>query len=233
MENLFLQYMSERSEKPKRFEKEMPHNKPVITISREYGCPGERIAERLADTLMKKNQASGGTDNWQWISKEIIERSAQKLKMTPALLRELSKKTEASFFDGLTMFFSDMFYPSDGKVQNTIAGFIHQTAVDGHVVILGRASEIITHNFINALHIKLFAPIEWRSEVTSISEGISLGMARKICEESDARRENFRKYFRGDKEGMGFYDILFNCQELTEDEIIEMVLILAETRGFV
>jgi cytidylate kinase len=233
MENLFLQYMSERSEKPERRIEELPHNKPVITISREYGCPGERIAEKLTDTLMVKNKAVGGNDNWRWISKEIIESSAHKLKMTPSLVRELSKKTEASIFDGVTMFFSDMFYPSDGKIQNTIAGFIYKTAVEGHVVILGRASEIITHNFINSIHIKLYAPLEWRAEVTSINEGISLSTAKKICEETDARRENFRKFFRGNKEGKGFYDIMFNCQELSDDEITEMVLILAEARGFV
>lgn len=228
-----MQYLRERSEKPQRREDETPHNKPVITISREYGCPGERIAEKLVQTLIKKNHATGGKDNWRWISKEIIEESAQKLKMTPSLVRELSKKTDESLFDGFTSFFADKFYPSDRKIHNTIAGFIYTTAVEGHVVILGRASEVITHNFINSLHVKLYAPMDWRTEVTSISESISASTAKKVCEENDARRENFRHYFRGDKESSGFYDVMFNCQELNDDEIIEMILILAETRGFV
>lgn len=233
MENLFLKYMRERSEKPKGSETFMPHNKPVITISREYGCPGERIAEKLTELLLKKDQLQGGKQHWRWVSKEIIEQSAKKLNMTPSMLKELSKKNESGFFDNVTMFFSDMFYPSDGKVQNAIAGFIHETAIEGYVVILGRASEIITHNFINAIHIKLFAPLDWRAEVTSIHENVNLSAAKKICEESDARRENFRKYFRGDKSESGYYNVMFNCQDLTDDEIIEMVLILAETRGFV
>ncbi|MFT3740076.1 MAG: cytidylate kinase-like family protein [Breznakibacter sp.] len=233
MENLFLQYLRETSAKFTRHEDKIPHSKPVITISREYGCPGERIAEKLILTLIKKNHAAGGKDNWHWVSKEIIEESAQKLKITPSLMQELSKKSDEGLFDGFASFFADKFYPSDRKIQNTIASFIYTAAIKGNVVILGRASEIITRNFINALHIKLYAPLDWRTEVTSINESVSMGTAKRLCEDNDARREGFRHYFRGEKESSGFYDAMFNCKELNDDEIIEMVLILAETRGFV
>jgi hypothetical protein len=233
MENLFLKYMRERSDKPKSQEAFKPHNKPVITISREYGCPGERIAEKLTELLLKKDQLHGGKQHWRWVSKEIIEQSAKKLKMTPSMVNELSKKGDSGFFDNVAVFFSDMFYPSDGKIQNAIAGFIHETASEGNVVILGRASEIITHNFLNSIHVKLFAPLEWRAEVTSIQENVSMNAAKKICEENDARREKFRKHFSGPVNELNFYNAIFNCKELTDEEIIEMVLILAETRGFV
>lgn len=208
-------------------------HEPVITISREFGCPGESIAKRLTNILTKKNEINGGHDHWKWISKEIIEESAKKLKLTPTLIDELSGKKGRGFFENLALFFSDKFYPSDGKVQNTIAGFIHDSAVQGHVVILGRASEIITHNFSNSLHIRLFAPLDFRSETISIENGISISTAKKMCVENDLRRESFRKFFRGDKEEMGFYDIIINTKEVTEDEIVEMILIIAEARGFV
>lgn len=233
MENLFLKYMSERSNKDLTKKEITPLHKPVITISREYGCPGERIAERLTKLLLKKSQLHSGNANWHWISKEIIEQSAKKLKMSPSIVNELSKRGESGFFDNLTVFFSDMFYPSDSKIQNSIASFIYETALAGNVVILGRASEIITHNFLNSIHIKLYAPIEWRAEMTSVSESVSQSAARKICEENDLRRENYRKFYRGDKSEKVYFNAMFNCKDLTDDEIIEMIIILAETRGFV
>lgn len=235
MENLFLKYMKERSLKSTKttIDKKRTFHEPVITISREYGCPGESIAERLAGILTKKNEINGGHDHWKWMSKEIIEESAKKLKLTPALTDELSGKKGRGFFENLALFFSDEFYPSDGAVQGSIAEFIHDSAAQGHVVILGRASEIITHNFPNSLHVRLFAPLQFRTETISINHGISISSAKKMCIENDMRRESFRKYFRGEKEEMGFYDVIINTKELTEDEIVEMVLILAEARGFV
>lgn len=176
---------------------------------------------------------NGGLDEWKWLSKEIIDESAHKLKMTPSLVNEISIKKERGFFENLALFFSDEYYPTDGKVQNTIAGFIHDAAQEGYVVILGRAAEIITQHFINAIHIKLFAPVEWRNEIISIEENVSISTAKKLCAENDHQRETFRNYFRGNKDPLSFYDMTFNCKTLTDEEIIEMILILAESKGFV
>ena len=233
MENLFLKYMKERSDISKKGTTSGAFHNPVITISREFGCPGEKIAEKLAEILTKKNRLNNGHDTWRWISKEIIEESAKKLKLTTTMLDELSGKKSRSLFENIALFFSDEFYPSDGKIQNTIAEFIHDTAAEGHVVILGRASEIITHNFTNSFHVRLFAPLDYRTEVISINQGVSISTAKKLCIENDRRRESFRKYFRGDKEEMGFYDIIINTEEVMEDEVIEMILIIAEARGYV
>jgi len=227
--------MRERSEKsdPISHHATIAHTKPIITISREYGCPGDRIAEMLAETLSKKNHLNGGMDEWKWISKEILDDSAHKLKITPSLVNEIAHKKERGFFDNLALFFSDEYYPTDGKVQNTIAGMIHKTAEQGNVVILGRAAEIITQNFVNAVHIKLFAPVEWRNEIVSINENVSMSTAKKICADNDRQRESFRNYFRGDRDPLSFYDLTFNCKTLSDEEVIEMILILAESRGFV
>jgi len=164
MDNLFLKYMKERSEKTSKPRTHVQtFHKPVITISRQFGCPGETIAEKLTEVLNQKIHNSGGRETWKWISKEIIEESAKKLKMSSNLMNDLSKYKERGFFENLATFFSNEYYPSESKVQNTIAGFIHDTASEGNVVILGRASEVITHNFINSFHVRLFAPIEWRT----------------------------------------------------------------------
>lgn len=233
MENLFLKYMRERAGKQFSTDASKGSYKPVITISREYGCPGVRIAERLSDILTAKNMRTGFNQEWKWISKEIIDEAAHKLKITPSLIEDLSDKKERSFFENIALFFSDEFYPIDVKVRNTIANFIHSAATEGNVVIVGRAAEVITHNFERSFHISLFAPIEWRAEMVSISENVTISAARKLCIENDQRRENYRKFFRGDEESRNFFDVIFNCKDMSDDEILEMIMIVAETRGFV
>lgn len=206
---------------------------PVITISRDYGCPGRRIARLLSETLTEKNARLGGNTEWKWISKEIIEESARELKLSPSLIQDLSDYRTRGFFENLALFFSDEFYPGDVKIKNTIAKFIYNAASEGNVVIVGRAGESITKNFEKSLHIKLQAPLEWRAKQVADSYGMSLVDAKKEVIEMDKRRTQFRNYFEKDLPDIEFFDIFFNVGTMTDEEIIEMIIIVAETRGFV
>lgn len=233
MDNLFLKYMRERTGKRKSSGPDFYAPGPVITISRDYGCPGRRIARLLSETLTEKNARLGGNIEWKWISKEIIEESARELKLSPTLIQDLSDYRTRGFFENLALFFSDEFYPGDVKIKNTIAKFIYNAASEGNVVIVGRAGESITKNFEKSLHIKLQAPLEWRAKQVADSYGMSIIDAKKEVIDMDKRRTQFRNYFEKDLPDIEFFDIFFNVATMTDEEIIEMIIIIAETRGFV
>ena len=40
-------------------------------------------------------------------------------------------------------------------------------------------------------------------------------------------------YFEKDRADTDFFDVMFNTATMTDEEIIEMILIVSETRGFV
>jgi len=231
MDNVFLKYMRERVGKSEEIEA-ITSEGPVITISREYGCPGKRIGKYLAEILTEKLSREGKDVEWKWLSKEIIEESAKELKLTPALIKDLSEYKNRSFFENLAMFFSETYYPSDAKINNTIANFIHTAAAQGNVVIVGRAAEAITKNFKKSFHVKLMAPIEWRAEIISNTYGKTISEAKRECIDMDRRRFIFRSYFEKGVPDVEFYDACFNCKEMTDDEIVELMVIIAETRGF-
>lgn len=234
MDNLFLKYMRERTGRKKTAQGpsfESPG--PVITISRDYGCPGRRIARQLAETLTAKNQAQGNSRDWRWISKEIIEESARQLKLSPGMMEDLSEYRERGFFENLALFFSDEYYPGDVKIKNTIAKFIYNASNEGNVVIVGRVAEAITKNFVNSLHIKIQAPLAWRAERVAEMQGMTMQEARKEAMEMDHRRAMFRNYFEKERPDIDYFDIFFNCSTLSDEEIIESIVILAESRGFV
>ncbi len=231
MDNVFLKYMNERVGKKQNTIS--LSDGPVITISREYGCPGKRVGKYLAEVLSEKLKHNGSTKEWRFLSKEILEESARELKLTPALVKNLSEYKNRSMFDNLALFFSDTYYPSDAKINNTIANFIHTAATEGNVVIVGRAAEAITKNFKRSFHVKLVAPLEWRAEVISNLYGKTISEAKKEAIEMDKRRSLFRHYFEKDVPDVEFYDATFNCKEMTDDEIVELMVIIAETRGFI
>ncbi len=233
MDNLFLKYMRERTGRKKSPGRDFDSPGPVITISREYGCPGRRIARTLSETLTAKNKSLGNNREWRWISKEIIEESARDLRLSPALMEDLSEYKERGFFENLALFFSDEYYPSDVKIKNTIAKFIYTASLEGSVVIVGRAGEAITKNFTNSLHIKIQAPLEWRAKNVADAQGMTIQEARKEAMEMDHRRSSFRNYFEKDRPDVDYFDVFYNCATLSDDEIVESIVILSESRGFV
>ncbi len=231
MENVFLKYMRDRVGKT---DTQVAYSEgPVITISREFGCPGKRIGKYLSEVLTEKLKREGKDTEWRWLSKEIIEDSARELKMSPTLIKDLSEKKRRSFFDNLALFFSDTYYPSDSKINNTIANFIHTAASEGNVIIVGRAAEAITKNFKKSFHVKLVAPLDWRAEIISNKYGKTISEAKKEAIEVDKRRSQFREFFERGVPDVDFYDATFNCKEMTDDEIVELMVIIAETRGFI
>jgi cytidylate kinase len=148
-------------------------------------------------------------------------------------MQDLSEYRERGFFENLALFFSDEYYPSDVKIKNTIAKFIYNASVEGSVVIVGRAAEAITKNFTNSLHVKLQAPLEWRAQRVADAKGMTIQEAKRESQEMDHRRSVFRNYFEKARPDIDYFDVFFNCASLSDDEIIEAIVILAESRGFV
>lgn len=233
MDNLFFKYMKERTGQRKVVDASNLSLGPVITISREYGCSAIDIAVNLAKTLTEKNKQAGIAKEWRVVSKEIIEESARELKLSPSLMHDLSDYKHNSFFENMALFFSDNYYPGNTKVKNTIAKFIYETAVEGNVIIVGRAGEAITKNIKKSFHAKIIASLDWRAQEVSLEENLSITDAKKLCIEQDRRRSQFRHFFEGDKPDIEFFNITFNARDMTDEEIVELLVITAEIRGFV
>jgi len=212
MANLLQEYMQKRHPESKK--KRSPG--PAITISREFGCPEKLIAKKLTARLSKQGE------NWQLVSKEILDKAANELKIKTYEL-ESSLDTDAK---GLLpeIFYSLSFYPSDKKIRNRYSKVIKGFARKGFVIIIGRGSEIITNDIKKSLHIKLTAPLSWRAAQYSKRHEVSMKDAEKKANELDKRRAAFRKYFTGDTPEKDFYDLTFNCASFSADNIVDSII---------
>lgn len=218
----------------KRYEESQEKNTgpgPVITISREYGCPGKLVAQKLADALSQLKSPSGNKYSWKWYSKEILNESARELQMDPSQIKYVfdyeKKGTLEDFFSSFSQY-----YQSDKKIRNTIGRVIREIAVQGHSIIVGRGGIAITRDMQNSLHINLEAPLEWRSLMVSECYGLSLEKARTNCIETDKKRQQFRDYFEGKNTDYTRPDVSFNSMTLSVDEVVATIVKIVELRKF-
>jgi hypothetical protein len=93
-----LKYMSDRLQENYGKAKEPG---PVITISREYGCPAKRIAQKLTEELTRKMFVKGKDIEWKYITKEIMSESAKELELDPAKIQYVFKYEQKSLLDDI------------------------------------------------------------------------------------------------------------------------------------
>ncbi|MFC2123956.1 AAA family ATPase [Bacteroidota bacterium] len=229
MKSILTSYMKERMERQER-KKIQKEPGPVVTISRSFGCPAKIVAQNLCTAVNKKLGLSKTVQHWRWISKEILEESAKELKIDKQMIREASGAEERSVMDDLIMSLSKKFYPGDAKVKKTIRDIVMSFAGDGRVIIVGRAGVSITRDVKNSLHIRLTAPIEWRAEMVSKMQNISLNEAKKKILDVDYKRGKLREFFEGCKPDNSVFDLICNFQTMTEEEILGMIIKVMELR---
>lgn len=223
-----LKYMSDRLQEDLEKTKEPG---PVITISREYGCPAKRIAQKLTEELTRKMFVKGKDVEWRYITKEIMSESAKELELEPAKIRYVFKYEQKGLLDDILISHSTKYYKSDRRIRNTIAKVIRNIGCEGNVVIVGRGGVAITHDIPKSLHIHLEAPLEWRALRTSAKLDLPIEEAEQYAVDIDRKRKQFREFFEGKNTDYTRFDLCFNCMTLSIDEIVKIIIRAAEIRN--
>ena len=227
MDNLLLKYMNERV---RHATKKVVEPGPVITISRECGCSGRLLAEKLTERINEKIDTPA--KGWRWVSKEILNLASEELKIQPDQIREILKGDTKNFLDEIVFSFTDKYYVNNAKIKKVIGEMIWCIAVCGKAVILGRGSEVVTNNIPRSLHIKLSAPLNWRIQVISERNNILPEEAKKIIIKVDNQRLKFRDAFLEKDQAPIAYDIEFNCAKFSQEEIIYLIMKAADIKSF-
>jgi cytidylate kinase len=224
MENILLKYLT-RSLESQDNTKEFG---PVITISRDYGCGGTKLACLLADKINKKQSIESNFINWRVINKEILDKSATELHSRPHMISHLFNAEERGFYADIVASFAGKYYVSDERIKNTITKVIKSYAEEGNTIIVGRAAFIFTKHIRKSLHIKLLAPYDWR--VNSIAERFDLSMkdAKVNVSEIDLQRNRFLKMYKSNINDADDFDMVFNLKSISKSDIVKVIVDLAE-----
>jgi cytidylate kinase len=228
MENLLQRIMAESFEHRQAGDPRHLGNLPFITISREYGCQ----ANPLANMLKKELDKSGKT--WQIMNKEIIQNAARQLNLDSDVISRIAGSPERTQMDEILHALSSKYYKSDRKIRQTIASVVLNTAHSGYAIIVGRGGAAITRGLNPAIHIHMIAPIEWRLNSLMIRHGLKREETYKTLTETDHKRYKLiRDSLKGIESVEHLFDLSINCSLVSHEEMVEMIMKLARMRKMV
>lgn len=234
MSDILFNYLNRRLKEAEG--KDLPPPKepgPVITISRQSGCSARRLTQKLVEELNKRTRDSKDFREWDYINKELLQTAARELNVKPSEISYVFKYQERNALGDIFASYANKYYKSDRKIRKTIADVIRSIATEGNIIIVGRAGVVLTKDILKSLHISLEAPLEWRSLMISERYDLTFAEAKKSVIEMDKKREKFRESFEGRNTDYTWFDVVFNRMSLTENEIIEAIINLAETKKLI
>jgi cytidylate kinase len=226
-QNLFDKYFSQVLN-----DKEGPEKSsgPFISISRDFGCLANPIADRLTKELNQRYKLKGIKREWKWLNKQVLEESAKALEVSPSKIKYIFQSQRKSMIDEIVAAMSTRYYKSDKKIRKTITEVIRSIAKSGDVIIVGRGGVAFGKDNPNSLHIKLTAPIEWRVDRISKNYELTESEALLYVLEVDQERKYLIDSFMGFETDLSIFDLVFNRKTMEEDEIIATILHIIEKR---
>lgn len=222
MQNILLQYMESRIGK-----QPVPASMgPVVTISREYGCPAKLVATSLVDQINRLIRESGRTGVlWRWIGKDLLDEAATELNVDKRHIRHVFNYENRSIMDEiLAATRKDGSYKTDKKIRKTIGSVIRNIGERGHVVIVGRGGVAMTRHIPESLHVRLIAPMDWRIRWVMDMQGLSQKVAEEKILKIDEKRKKFLEYFLGESCCGSNFDLVLNCATFNNDTLTEILL---------
>jgi len=220
MSNTLINYLNKRfleeKESITRFSKSPG---PVITVSRQVGCNGLKLAKLLEIKLEKGNPLT----DWKVLSKEILVASAIELNMDFDEVRNTMKQADKYSFSEILKAFNDKHYKSERKITKTVIDTILKFATEGYCIIIGRDGHMITKDIEKSLHIRLIAPLDYR--VKNIMENNQLTRLKAIefINRVEKEREAFRKSIRPGFMQEELFDITINLEAFSDDEVLDLI----------
>ena len=195
----------------------------AITISREYGSGGGEIASRLAKRL-----------GWRLIDHAIVERTALEMGTSTQEAEAHDEYTEGRVSRVLNSML--YLYPasmvsappeaflSDDDYRNTVNRIVRAAAVRGHVVIVGRASQVILAGLRDVLHVRVIAPFEKRVAYVMQREGLDQHAAESRIHTKDHDRvRHLEMEYHQKLEDARLYDLVLNTSLLDLESAVDVI----------
>ncbi len=196
----------------------------AITISREYGSGGGEIAARLANHL-----------DWHLLDHEIVERVAIEMGTSIEQAEARDERTEGfllrafnnlQFLEPVYMAgtSSDAFLSSEETYLDTVREIVRVAAAQGHVVIVGRGSQVLLADQRDILHVRIIAPFEKRVAYVMQREGLDQASAQSRIKMKDSdRMRHLETAYHCKPSDAHLYDLVINVSFLDLDDVVEII----------
>ena len=204
--------------------KEPPEEKSLrqfITISREYGCSAYSIAKEIVKTFNEADKTPEPL--WAAYERQVLDRVMEEMDLSSSLVKTLTDDALRDLTDILKSAFSDL--PPQVAVYQKLAQTIRILAAHGNVIIVGRASNVITRGMKGGYHVQMVAPMEYKVDNVMKFKNVSKKEAEKLVIDNTARRENYiREYVKFDVTDPHNYDLIINLANTTVKGVAHLII---------
>ena len=193
---------------------------PCITISRETGAG----AGCVGDELVKFFQpiCEEGDIPWTVFDKNLIEKVMEDYHL-PQKLRQYFVEDKLSEFKATINELLGI-HPHAWMLVSKTASTIVQLAMKGNVVIIGRASNIVTVNLKNTFHVRLIGSFETRVRHVQDIHNLKRSDAIEFTKNEDHAKLNyFKKYYNKNIEDPLLYHMIINTDNISYEKTAKII----------
>ncbi len=193
--------------------------KIVITISREFGCGGYEIGQKLAEAL-----------GISFYDKQLEPMEAEESGLPISFIREHEARMTKSRFaldllSSAYAMYNNALEPMDRLFAARTAILRRIAASDESCVIMGRCSDYILYKDPNSFRIFIHAPTDYRVAKASERLGVSPAAARAIVENTDAGRAKHYSQYAGREWGnTKYYNLALDSEQLGIEGSVRLIL---------
>lgn len=176
---------------------------PTVTLTREFGCEGYPVAQRL-QTLLEKRSGQP----WVVMDRALLDAVAKDHNLSAQILQNLGTKNR--FLDDMLSTFTPR-WKSDKDYYRLLCRQIISLAEEGNVILVGRGAVILTQETGNCFHFRIVAPMRFKQESIAARMGLTPDEAQDLIQVRQRQRDAFLKDFLGrDVADPTLYHLLFN-----------------------
>ena len=219
----------------------------VITVARQMGSGGDRVAEQAAEIL-----------GYEFVDRRLVEEIANITDTSPEEVEKYDEKGEgrikhflkrllvpemspggfplssAAYFPEFGLEFPYVMeresdeattYLDRGTYQLLITTLLQDYGDTGKAVIVGRASPIILDNREDAFHVKIIAPFDTRCAKVMESRDMSRDAAQELVQQHDRWRQLYlRNYHNADWDDLLLYHLTINTGRMEEEDAVDLIV---------
>jgi len=194
----------------------VPRLRPTITLSRQFGCEGYPVAERV-QALMA--EATG--EPWNVYDKVLLEAVARDQGIALETLQRLGETARSLEKLGVR----PRQYHQHAEAFRAVAEKLQDFAAVGNAVIVGRGGAALCRQQPNCFHFRVTAREAWRVETIARRLEVPLDEARGLVEANQSLREQFlREQLHVDPGDPALFDASFDNERGSVEAIAQAMV---------
>ena len=193
-----------------------PKPRPCITLTRQYGCQGYPVAERLCELMQEKT-----AEPWVLIDRAVLDEVSKCHNISKDILEGLGEKNRR--LDDILSAFSPRWTHSQDCFR-LLCKHVVSLAEQGNVIIMELGGAIITRHFEHAWHFRMYGSHEFKVKTIAGRLGIEFEEAEKLVTRQQKQRDAFTRDFmnQNDHDPL-LYDMLFNNERSSPEKIAQVI----------